>query len=55
MIEEWFPMRTGGMCFVDVRRHQLEGLGVHVTDFEASSGKVEFWAKSVVDLDNPTE
>lgn len=50
-IERGFPEPTTGMVILDVRRRQLDGLAVWVTDFEASSGKIEFWAREVVDLD----
>lgn len=52
-IEEGFPVATGGMEIKDVRRRQMEGLGVYVGDFEASSGAVTFWAYKVMDLDAP--
>ena len=52
-IEEGFPVATGGMEIKDVRRRQMQGLGVYVGDFEASSGAVNFWADEVVDLDAP--
>jgi len=50
-IEEGFPVRTSGLCILDVSSAQLEGLRVHVTDFEASPGKIEFWAREVIDRD----
>jgi hypothetical protein len=50
-IDEGFPVRTGGMEILDVRHRQMEGVGVHVSDFEASQGAVTFWAADVVDLD----
>jgi hypothetical protein len=50
-IEEGFPIRTSGVCILDVSRRQLDGLSVHVTDFEASQGKIEFWASEVIDRD----
>jgi hypothetical protein len=46
-----FPQPTGGMCILDVRHRQLEGIGVRVADFEASLGAVTFWAREVTDLD----
>lgn len=52
-IEEGFPKRTGGLAIMDVRGRQLDGVGVWVTDFEASLGTMSFWARSVVDLDAP--
>lgn len=50
-IERGFPRPTGGMVILDVRRRQLDGLGVRVADFEASLGAVRFWAREVLDLD----
>lgn len=50
-IDDGFPRPTHGMVILDVRRRQLEGLNVWVTDFEASSGKISFWAREVVDRD----
>ena len=50
-IEHGFPMPTGGMEIHDVRYRQMEGIGVRVGDFEASSGAVTFWAADVEDLD----
>jgi hypothetical protein len=51
-IEEGFPRPTHGMCILDVRRRQLEGLGVRVADFEGSHGAITFWAREVIDLDS---
>ncbi len=51
-IEKGFPRRTGGMRILDVRPRQLDGLGVRVEDFEQSWGKVSFWARDVLDLDD---
>ena len=51
-IEEGFP-DGAGMYIADVRQRGLEGLGVHVGDYEASRGAIEFWARTVVDLDAP--
>jgi hypothetical protein len=50
-IEEGFPMCTSGLCILDASRRQLEGLAVHVSDFEASGGRVDFWAREVIDRD----
>lgn len=49
-IEKGFPQPTQGMCILDVRHRQLDGIGVRVADFEASWGKVTFWAHEVIDL-----
>ena len=50
-IEHGFPMPTGGMEIQDVRHRQMQDIGVHVGDFEASSGAVTFWATDVEELD----
>jgi len=50
-IEEGFPQPTHGMVILDVSRRRLDGLRVWVTDFEASPGKISFWAREVVDRD----
>jgi len=49
-IEEGFPSPTRGMQIIDVRSKQLEGIGVEVSDFEASWGAIKFLARKVVDL-----
>ncbi|GEM77642.1 hypothetical protein [Vibrio sagamiensis] len=46
-IEEGFPQATGGMFFEDVSSHGLDGLTVYVGDFEATTGSITFWARSV--------
>ncbi len=51
-IEKGFPENTGGMKILDVRKRQLDAIGVWVTDVEASHGSLTFWAKNVIDLDN---
>lgn len=38
---------THGMVIEDVRHRRLEGLGVHVNDFEATNGGLRFWARAV--------
>ena len=50
-IERGFPSQSLGMVIYDVRGRQLDGLGVWVDDDEAGWGKVTFWARAVVDLD----
>jgi hypothetical protein len=50
-IEKGFPRPTRGMCILDVRHRQLNGVNVRVADFEASWGKLTFWAREVLDLD----
>jgi hypothetical protein len=52
-VEEGFPRPTRGMAILDVRARRLDGLAVWVTDFEASSRKISFWARDVVDRDQP--
>lgn len=39
------------MAILDVRSRGLDGLSVWVTDFEASWGKISFWAREVVNRD----
>ena len=51
-VEEGFPEGCG-MYIADVRQCGLDGLGVRVGDFEASPGAIEFWARTVSDLDAP--
>jgi hypothetical protein len=51
VIEEGFPSPTRGMEILDVTARQLDRLKVRVTDFEASWGKIQFWARDVVDRD----
>jgi hypothetical protein len=51
-IGKGFPNPTHGMCILDVSARQLDGLKVHVDDFENNSGTVTFWAKDVIDLDD---
>lgn len=50
-IERGFPLATHGMVILDVSARQLDGIRVHVADFEASEGSIEFWARDVIDLD----
>jgi len=54
-IENGFPVPTSGMVILDVRSRQMEGIGIHVADVEASYGKVTFWAYDVEDLDDGKE
>lgn len=49
-IEDGFPEGCG-MFISDVRHRGLDRLGVRVDDFEASSGAIRFWARTVIDLD----
>lgn len=53
-IENGFPANTGGFCILDVSQRGLEGLRVRVDDFEADWGVVRFWARSVVEIGEPT-
>ena len=39
-----------GMCILDVRGRQLEGLRVRVANFEQSYGAPSFWAARVVEV-----
>ena len=41
---------SSGLCILDVRGRQLDGLGVRVTSFEACPGAPSFWAARVVEL-----
>jgi hypothetical protein len=50
-IEAGFPHSTGGLCILDIRKRQWEGLAVEVADFEGNSGAITFVARNVVDLD----
>lgn len=49
-IEKGFPQGTSGMIFYDTSSDQLEDIGIEVSDFEATSGAIEFSAKSVVTI-----
>jgi hypothetical protein len=50
-IEEGFPRPTHGLTILDVSNWQLDGLKVRVTDHEASTGAIRFWARDVTDRD----
>jgi hypothetical protein len=50
-LEKGFFYATHGMAILDVSGRGLERLSVRVSDFEASSGSITFWARDVVDLD----
>jgi hypothetical protein len=50
-LEDGFP-ESPGLCFLDVSRRGMEGIRVHVDDFEAGGGGLRFWARDVVDLDD---
>ena len=45
-IERGGPV-NGGLQILDVSARQLDGLTVQVTDFEAGSGSLGFWARDV--------
>jgi hypothetical protein len=49
-LSEGLP-NCSGMCILDIRGRQMEGLGVRVCTFEAAWGVPCFWASRVVDLD----
>ncbi len=51
IIEEGFPSPTSGMEIRDISARGWERCGVQVADFEASNGKITFWARDVVDRD----
>lgn len=51
-IEEGFPVTTGGMVILDVRGRQWDNIGVHVDNFEASPGRITFWARDVIELES---
>ncbi|PHS19060.1 MAG: hypothetical protein COA78_01465 [Blastopirellula sp.] len=51
-IEKGFPQPTSGMQILDVRSHQMDGIGVRVSDSEATLGAITFWARDVIDLEN---
>lgn len=55
VIEEGFPMWTGGMVIRDIRERQWDDLKVQVDDFEASGGNLKFYAADVIDLDASPE
>ncbi|MDB5327093.1 MAG: hypothetical protein JWM57_2662 [Phycisphaerales bacterium] len=48
-IEEGFPSPTRGMIILDVTHWGWENVGVQVTDFENSHGRIHFYAKSVAE------
>jgi hypothetical protein len=50
-IEEGFPCPTHGMIILNVKGRGLERCSVWVTDFEASMGRIRFWARDVIDRD----
>ncbi len=39
---------NGALQILDVSGRQLDGLGVQVTDLEANTGSLQFWARDVV-------
>jgi hypothetical protein len=49
-IERGGPYVTSGLTIKDVRSRGMEGVGVKVDDFEATTGAVRFVARSVEDL-----
>jgi len=50
-IEAGFPCPTRGLCILDVRKRQCEGVCVAVADFEGNHGSITFLAQQVVDID----
>jgi len=49
-IEEGFPISTAGMEIIDVSEEQMENISIFVSDFEASHGKITFYAKDVEEI-----
>lgn len=50
-VEEGFPCPTHGMIIFDITERGYDRCSVWVTDFEASSGSITFWARDVIDRD----
>ena len=49
-IERGFPSPTWGMLILDISDRQMQGINVEVTDFENTHGKISFFARQVIDL-----
>ena len=49
-VERGGPTMTSGLVIRDLRDRGLDGVGVKVDDFEASSGSVRFVARSVEEV-----
>jgi hypothetical protein len=49
-LKQGFP-NAPGLCFLDVSKRGMEGIRVHVADFENGGGGVHFYAREAVDLD----
>jgi len=49
-IERGGPVMTSGLCILDIRSRQLDGLGIQVDDFESTNGSIRFMSRSVVAL-----
>jgi hypothetical protein len=43
------PHMNWGLAISDVRQRQMEGIGVHVYNFENSPGPAQFYARDVID------
>jgi hypothetical protein len=52
-VERGGPSFTGGLVIEDVSARGWEGIGVRVSDFEASHGSVHFVARIVEELTDP--
>jgi len=48
-IEKGGPV-SGGLKILDVAGRQLDGIRVHVDDYEARSGSLRFWARDVAPI-----
>lgn len=49
-IEEGFPQPTHGLEILDISDRGLENINIWVSDFEASSGAISFYAKDVIEI-----
>jgi hypothetical protein len=50
-VEKGFPVKTGGFCIYDVSARGLDKLNIRVSDFEATMGAIEFWAREVEEIE----
>ena len=48
-IEKGFP-NAPGLVILDVSKRGLDGLNIHVDDFEGGPGGIRFWARAVQDI-----
>lgn len=49
-IEEGFPYPTSGLAIMDIRNRGLEDINIRVTDFEATTGAITFYAKYLIEI-----